>query len=412
MPKITHEEHWARSLRDQVKALGSGWGVKEDRGRVRLRLRRPGSGDQSITLDFQWSRFDAPDAYVRARNIYGLVEGEGLTLRQAADVAAGKAPKVASEIDWSGAVARFREQKLHHGTTVKPQTWAGGYEPVLTDAVALLTGRNPPTTPADLIDAVIRRWEPGSRTRQQRARNLAQFLTYCVGRERFPAIWQPPLSLKDHIGRKPASADAGGSDPISDQEILNLIASFPDDEPGRRWADAIRLLAELGLRPVELLFLSVRTEPTTGRGYWWCSYQKRAGGGVTKPRRLWPLPLVDSDGSIQEWHLMQRWQAGLLRLPEMTEDTRVALRVNQYLRRRPTWLSIVASAEARGEKVASYSFRHSFSVRGHQRGIDSGSMALAMGHSLEVHCRSYPWATETGAENAFQRAMQNTALVR
>ena len=160
------------------------------------------------------------------------------------------------------------------------------------------------------------------------------------------------------------------------------------------------------------MFLGVRTDPTTGQGYWWCSYQKRAGGGVTKPRRLWPLPLVDSDGSIQEWHLMQRWQAGLLRLPEMTEDTRVALRVNQYLRRRPTWLSIVASAEARKEKVTSYSFRHSFSVRGHQRGIDSGSMALAMGHSLEVHCRSYPWATETGAENAFQRAMQNTALVR
>jgi hypothetical protein len=31
-------------------------------------------------------------------------------------------------------------------------------------------------------------------------------------------------------------------------------------------------------------------------------------------------------------------------------------------------------------------------------------MALAMGHSIEVHCRSYPWATEAGAAAAFARA--------
>ena len=412
MPKIIREEHWERSLREQVKALAPGWGVKEDRGRVRLRRRQPDGREQSLTLEFKWIRSEAPDAYVRVRNIYGLMASDGLSLRQAAVVAAGNAPKVTDEIDWRGAVDRFREQKLHHGTTIKPGTWAHGYEPVLTDAIALLTSRKPPTTPSDLIDACIRRWPPGSRTRQERARNLAQFLTFCTTRERFPAIWQPPASLKDHIGRKPATAVDGGSDPVSDQEIINLIASFPDDSWGRRWADAIRLLAELGLRPVELLYLSVRTDPKTGQSYWWCGYQKRAGGGVTRPRRLFPLPLVDKDGEIQRWNLIQRWEAGLLKLPEISEASVVAQRVNQYLKRRPAWMALTAAAAARGEKVTTYSLRHSFSVRGHQRGIDSGSMALAMGHSLEVHCRSYPWATESGTENAFNRAMQNAALVR
>ncbi|QNG26442.1 site-specific integrase [Synechococcus sp. HK01-R] len=412
MPSVRKQDPWETALRSQVRALGKGWGVQEERGRVRVNLRPPGEKSQSVTLEIQWSERSAGDAYTRVRNLFGLVVGEGYNLRQAADVAAGKAPKLTERTDWSGAMERFRDQKLHHGTAIKPQTWAGGYEPVLTDAIALLTSRNPPTTPADLIDACIRRWEPGSRTRQERARNLAQFLTYCTTRERFPAVWQPPPSLKDHIGRKPATAEAGGSDPVSDQEIINLIASFPDDGPGRRWADAIRLLAELGLRPVELTYLGVRTDPKTSQSYWWCSYQKRAGGGVTRPRRLYPLPLIDGDGEMQRWNLLQRWEAGLLRLPEMDESSRVALRVNQYLRRRPAWMALIAAAAARDERVTTYSFRHSYSVRGHQRGIDSGSMALAMGHSLEVHCRSYPWATESGAENAFNRAMQNAALVR
>jgi integrase len=412
MPSVRKQDPWETALRSQVRALGKGWGVQEERGRVRVNLRPPGEKSQSVTLGIQWSERSAGDAYTRVRNLFGLVAGEGYNLRQAADVAAGKAPKLTERTDWSGAMERFKDQKLHHGTTIKPRTWEGGYAPVITDAIALLTSKKPPTTPADLIDQCIRKWPPGSRTRQERARNLSQFLTYCVVREGFPVIWQPPANLKDHIGRKPAAAEEGGSDPISDQEILNLIAAIPNDAPGRRWADAVRLLAELGLRPVELQHLAVRADPKTGRSYWWCTYQKRAGGGVTRPRRLYPLPLIDGDGEMQQWNLLQRWEAGLLKLPPMDETSRVALKVNQYLRRRPAWMSLVDAAEARGEKLTTYSFRHSYSVRGHQRGIDSGSMALAMGHSLEVHCRSYPWATESGAENAFNRAMQNAALVR
>lgn len=43
------------------------------------------------------------------------------------------------------------------------------------------------------------------------------------------------------------------------------------------------------------------------------------------------------------------------------------------------------------------------------RGVDAGSVALSMGHSFEVHCRSYPWASASGAAEAFERA--NAALV-
>jgi integrase len=409
VPEVVHSDAWAASLRQQTRAIARGWTVEEARGKVRLKVRPEGTAGESLMLPFEWSAASAGDAYVRIRNIYALMASEGYSLKQAALVADGKAPRLTEQQDWHGAVERFQQQKLSHGTAIKPATWAAKYAPVLTDAVALLTGRKPPTTPADLIDRCIRVWEPGSRTRQERARNLAQFLRYCVTRERVPAIWQPPADLKDAIGRKPATASSQKSDAITDQQILTLLASLPDDDSGRRWADALRLLAELGLRPVELLHLSVRIDPKTGEPYWWCSYEKRAGGGVTKPRRLWPLPLQGDDGRAVQWSLMQRWQARLIVLPPLRAGNGAADAIATYLNRREGWRSLRAQLEGNGERLSCYSFRHSYSVRGHQRDIDNGSMALAMGHSIEVHCRSYPWASEAGAAAAFVRAGQRLA---
>jgi len=402
VPKVVREQPWETALREQVKALGSGWSAKEDRGRVRVKIRSAGKPEQSVTLQAPWVASTSGDAYVRIRNIYSLVQ-QGYTLKQAAEVAAGKAPKLVEHQDWTGAVDRFKEQKLRHGTAIKPGTWEAKYQPVLTDAVAELTGRKPPTTPAELIDRCIKRWEPGSRTRQERARNLCQFLRHAVTREQMPVIWQPPLDLKDHIGRKPATATSQKADPLTDQQIINLLATLPEDSAGGRWADAIRLLAELGLRPGELEHLSVRTDPRTGEDYWWCSYQKRAGGGVTQPRRLYPLPLVDEQGETQTWNLLLRWKTKLIELPPLRSGNGASDAISTYLNRREGWKALKAELEAKGEHLAGYSFRHSFSVRGHQRGIDNGSMALAMGHSIEVHCRSYPWASEGGALAAFLR---------
>jgi integrase len=364
-----------------------------------IEVRPPEGIAQRITLAFQWTEAEAARAYVRILNIYKLVTVEGYSLKQAAEIAAGKAPKLIEQLDWTGALERFKDQKLRHGTAIKPDTWDAKYQPVLTDAIAELTGRNPPTTPADLIDRCIRKWEPGSRSRQERARNLCQFLKHCIVRETMPVIWQPPLDLKDHIGRKPATATSQKADPITDQQIIGLIDALPTDSAGRRWTDALKLLAELGLRPIELLHLSVRTDPKTGENYWWCSYQKRAGGGTTEPRRLYPLPLHG-----QSWDLMARWRASQIELPPLGSGNGASDAISTYLNRRDAWRGLRSELEAQNERLSCYSFRHSYSVRGHQRGIDNGSMALAMGHSIEVHCRSYPWASEIGTAAAFSRA--------
>jgi len=56
-------------------------------------------------------------------------------------------------------------------------------------------------------------------------------------------------------------------------------------------------------------------------------------------------------------------------------------------------------------RLVPYSFRHSYSLRGHQRNIDPGAVAQSMGHSLEVHLRSYPWASARSTADAFERAL-------
>jgi len=406
MPKVRNLDHWAIAFREQVRQLGHGWTVRESpkSGRVMLKVR--GATEEAVTLAFPWAASTAADAQARVRNIYKLVQ-EGYTLKQAALVADGKAPKLTEQQDWPGALERFKQQKLQHGTAIKPATWEAKYLPVLTDAVAMLASSKPPTTPAELIDRCISdpKWPPGSRTRQERARNLAQFLRHCVNREQFPVIWQPPADLKDAIGRKPASATSQKSDPITDQQIINLLASLPDDAAGQRWADVIRLMAELGLRPVELLHLSVRTDPKSGESYWWCSYEKRAGGGVTKARRLFPLPLRQDDGGLVQWDLLQRWQDKLIELPPLGSGNGVADSIATYLNRREGWRSLRAQLEVEGKRLSCYSFRHSYSLRCHQTNvIPVGEIALAMGHSIEVHCRSYPWSSEAGAAAAFKRA--------
>ena len=393
---------WHESLQADVRALAVGWSIKERKGKAFLRVRLPEQTEASVTLPFEWAQINKGDIYTRVRNIFALAQ-KGYTLRQAAEVASGKAPKPIEQLDWQGSLERFKEQKISHGNTIAQATWESKYNPVLSDAIEYLTGLDQPTSPAELIDKCIRKWEPGSRTRQERARNLCQFLRHCISREQMPVIWQPPPDLKDHIGRKPASAINQKSHPITDDQIITLLASLPNDAAGERWADAIKLIAELGLRPIELLYLTIKTDPITKETYWWCSYEKRAGEGITKPRRLYRLPLA-KNGEVTEWNLINRWKNKKIHLPSLISGNGAADAIATYLNRRDGWKTLKAEAEAVGERVTCYSFRHSYSVRGHQRGIDNGSMALAMGHSIEVHCRSYPWATEAGAAAAFARA--------
>lgn len=403
MPEVKRRQAWEILFREEVSGIATGWNVREDYGKVRLVVRRPGQRMESITLPFAWAKTSMGDAYTRLRNIY-VHWSEGYGLKAAAELAEGKAPSTL--LDWSKAADGFQEQKRHHGNHIKESTWLHAYEPVVSMAVDLLSGSKPPSNSADLLDACIRDWKPGSRMRQIRAQSLAQFLTHCVQREHFPDLWLPPADLKRHVGRRDASVTPRmkGDAFSNDQQILDLLGRLPKDPSGRRWHDALQLLAELGLRPIELLHLSVRVDEQSGEPYWWCGYQKRSGGGDTEARRVFPLPLEDAKGRLQEWSLLERWQSGAISLPPLRSGNGAGDSFGTYLNRQKSWRELREQLELQQRRLVPYSFRHTYSLRGHRRGIDAGAMAHSMGHSLEVHLRSYPWASASNTAAAFAQA--------
>ena len=396
MPKVKHDSLWEINFREEVTSLSKGWNVREKRGKVFLRTRIDGNA-ATVYLPFPWAKEKKSDAFQRIRNIYNLTL-EGHDLLSAAKIADGKAPKI--ERNWSQHLENFKRQKFEHGNAITEKTWEHDYAKVLKMAAHLLEGKDPPANPQDLIDLCVKDWETGSATRKRRTGNLCQFLTYCVQRENAPYVWLPPVDKKIHIGRKPANAKTQKKDPISDQEIVDLIDAISVTPAGKRWADVLRLWAVYGLRPGEVKYLHVRSDSLTGEPYLWCSYQKRSGGGVSPQRRLMPLPIAGYD-----WNLLPRLQANLIELPSLTSENGVGEVARKYLERRAAWNSLIAKLKARGEQLGTYSFRHSYSVRGHRLGIDQGSMAKAMGHTEEVHSRAYPWSTSESMVDAFEKAL-------
>ncbi len=441
MPKVTNSAIWAVSLRKSVSKLSKGWTVEEARGNVRLVIRIPEQPKQSVVLPFSWNELQADDAYIRIRNIYFLVAKDGYTLKQAAEIAAGAAPKTIDQLDWAGAINDFKVFKTTTGRSIAETTWNKEYYlspeildekaknikgkmkprtifPVLNYALELLK-RSAVSTPEDLIDESVRRWTAGSRTRQQAVRNLSAFLSYCVKRKKFPIQWDTTfLILKDHIGEVPKDQKnkSQKADPVDDSILIELIDHVEGID--QRWAFALKLMAELGLRPVELMNLEVRKHQ--GEKEWFCTYEKKAGNGSTNAGELFPIKLKNKKGVTQEWNLMETFEKGKIELPDLeTYKYGAADGLKNFLERRSAtkkdgtkgalskqakkWFELKERVHKEEKKnLTLYSFRHSYSLRAHQRGIDPESVSLAMRHDLKTHTSFYPWAEKKRVKDIFR----------
>ncbi len=405
---------WEIQFQKSVKDIYKNCGLtvrKNKQGNVELRY-RTSTANKTVTIPFKWEEKSWGDAYTRIRNIYKFL-GEGHNLKAAADLAQGKAPMKGQ--DWAYILETFKYQKMNFGKAATEATFDKQYKPACEMAVELMGSKNPPMNPADLIDMCVKDWAAGSRTRQMRARALKQFLTHAVTREGIADIWNPPTDLKPHIGEaKPQEKiNREGDHFEDDQQIINFLETLPinspfqkDAEAAEKWLNAFRLMAELGLRPIEVGYLKVKKDPTTKEFYWWCEYRKKSGGGITEPRRVEPLPLIDNDGKEQEWNLINRFKANALPLPDLVDGKSC----NTYLKRKESWKSLKKMMkETQGMNIVVYSFRHSYSLRSHVLGIDSGSVSMSMGHTLEAHHRAYPYASKASTTNAFKRARERVA---
>ena len=403
---------WEPIARKQIKDLSPESGLttnKSKRGMVELRRRRKGHKSESVILPFKWTEENWGDAYTRTRNIFVYLK-KGHSLRAAADLAACKGPKKAK--DWSKILVSFKEQKINFGTAISEATFNKQYLPPCEMVVEVMSKKNPPTNPEDLIDICIKDWKPGSVSRKHRTRAIKQFLDHAVSREGISDIWTPPADLSRHIGKaKPKDiVNQKAAAFESDQQILDFLETLPTDSPYKvdaeaatAWFNCFCLMAELGLRPIEVNYLQVLFDPAEKEHYWHCTYIKKAGNGATAPRRIEPLPLIDRDGNEIKWNLLERFRANLLPLPEKVDGEAAGT----YLKRRQSWKDLKALMQkTQGANITCYSFRHYYALRCHLKLIDSGSASLSMGHSIEAHHRNYPYSKQSTTTNAFQKARQ------
>ena len=295
------EEHFQKSVRGIHK--NSGLTVRKNKqGNVELRLRKDGV-NSTTTIPFKWNEENETDALIRIRNIFQFLT-EGHSLKSAAQIVQGKAPKKGK--DWRQILESFKYQKINFGTALSEATFNKQYLPPCEMEVEIMSKKNPPTNPEDLIDICVKGWKPGSVSRKHRTRAIKQFLEHAVSREGIADIWTPPADLSHHIGKaKPKDiVNQKAAAFESDQQSLDFLGTLPTDSPYKidaeaatAWFNCFCLMAELGLRPIEVNYLQVLFDPVEKEHYWHCTYIKKAGNGATSPRRIEPLPLIDRDGN-------------------------------------------------------------------------------------------------------------------
>ena len=324
-------------------------------------------------------------------------EPNGEDLRAAATLANGASSEVTRH-NWLAIATAFEKHKREHGAGISPATWARKYAPVVGRMVELMAGQAAPINGPNLLEAAVRQWGLGSRSRQIATQNGAAFLRYAVERHGVSSrTWAPPHNLMNVVGRRAPTREQFA---LSDGQVVRLVEGLQaiGSEEAVRWAFAVQLCAEYGLRPTELFHLRFKGEQL------WCTYCKKSGGGTTKPRRLLAAPVLDLDGSPMQWRLEQRLRAGE-RLPQVVDPALAGDRMGRFLRRQAIWQQLIGEAEHLGEELVPYSLRHRYSATCHRNNVPPKFIAEAMGHSLETHLRRYArFVSQGAAAAAFEAA--------
>ena len=384
MPVVKNIHSWEVVFRKDVRKISNGWTVRESPRSKKIMLKVNG---YAVTLPFAWNELNTGDAYIRIRNIYNLTL-EGHDLKTAADIAAGNAPKLTHELDWNGALIAFRKSL----TTVGPKTWKNKYQASLNRAIKIAKESRSISNGVDLSEETLKQWLGKSEQFDISRRALWRFLKFCVYRRQFKPIWLPPVEIPSAGKRQPKKIGY----PISDIQFLTLIESIQD----QRWIFAFMLCCVYGLRPEELRYLHTRND---GKELW-SGYTKSKGGtsgDCTEPRQLHPVLVRDSDGSLLDWNLLQRFHIGE-KLPSLGQPGDAGQYLRRYLRNKPIWKSLRKQAKAEGQSLVPYSFRHRYSKQLHLTHLTPKQIADAMGHQLKTHLNHYARFMSDDLTEAFE----------
>ena len=409
---------WEIAIRVQTshalsrKGCGRGWALTEHRGMTRLNItaRAGGGKRRQIQLPIPWhldhtrkiveavcaiytefqNGIEPVDA---ARKITFVAEDEDVENHSFSHSGIEREAAFQTEwntqIDWNELIEHYRDYRIRSGE-IKASTWERVHRYRMKLVLDAVTSPRPSRDARQLLDRLTHHWpdKPGGRTRQIQMQSTSALLRWAVATGHLGATWEPPRDLRPFVGRSRAARAI--TTPLAVEHILALLDAIPH----AHWRLAFQLMAAYGLRPEELRHLQPR------QGCLWCSYEKVASRGRTKPRTLRLLPC---DGWASEWCLPDCFSAE--RLPRMRSGF-AGNDFGQYIRRRPLWRKLCREYEARGEKLVPYSCRHGYAHRAHVIcDLPPKVVAAAMGHSVQTHLAAYSrWCGDDVVDDAFARA--------
>ena len=410
MPRQSKKQPWEKAL--QATAPWRGWTVCNERGKVRIKLQFPpgaGIANASASLPYEWADSSRQPVNALLLKIYEPVMEGGITLKAAIADALAISDHKSQEVvtPWPGIVAAFKEHKLTLDNRIAPKTFEASYERYLNVALLHLQGRKAAQTGKALMEKVLthqrvnqkpgkkhgealKPWIEMPKSRLECCLALKKFLEYAVAEHRQPQSFL--ISEKDYLKTRGADGKSRKKAVLADDEVVELIRLLP--EP---WGNVVKISRVFGVRPWEIEFVRQANndagEPQL-RVIKGKTFTSRSGvKEQTEPRWLESVAV-----NRTTFDLVQHWDQ--ITLPKTVSGKTLG----NILRRLPYWQQLVAEYEARGEWLRPYSFRDTFSVRAHGHGIEDTMISAAMGHSVEVHHRSYRTSEWRSVRKAFAEA--------
>lgn len=222
---------------------------------------------------------------------------------------------------------------------------------------------------SELLQKIILKTQPDTRTRRR----------YCIS---FGALAKfanlTDFDSRNFIGRYGTNSRIPRKLP-TDVEIVQTYQSIQN--PHWRWV--FGMISTYGLRNHELFFLDFE-ELAQGNNV------ITVRDGKTGPRQVWPFH--------PEW--FEQFGLQFLKIPQINLDrsnSAIGNTVTQHFRR--------------NQKIPFhvYDLRHAWAVRTLEYGIEISLAAAQMGHSLQVHSRTYhAWVTKRVHQQAFENALKKS----
>ena len=380
--------------------LGPGWTAKTKAGIICLRYCRMVKGvstDHTKSLGLP-SDLGQLEAFTRAVEAIAAAVAAGTGAIEAIEAARPKqdSQRYFAGINWERLQQDFLRDREISGNRIGPKTLAAErrYTSQLIEAA-----KAGATTGAELFKAAfLLRYADNYRTRKIAIEASLRMIRFGAETNENLAVFDlSPLQKRRLVGKAPAKKE---KPTLSDSQIIQLIEA----QHSSQWKNALALMATFGLRPEELNHLSVRTNHETGERQLWCSYEKASGNHRTKQRWLYPVWLTNMDGERQFTNVVAAFDAGLISLPMLNERNKAAV-CTQLSQRTPLWRQWKAELADKGMALKPYALRDSYSLRCHLKGLNAGTVARMMGHSLSCHSASYVWATAESVSQEYSIAM-------